>query len=53
VDADWNEQAAKKAKDYLGFQSFSHAGLVDQLSSQYGDKFTRDQAEFGVQAAGL
>ena len=33
--------------------SFSHAGLVEQLSSEYGDQFTVEQAEYGVSQAGL
>jgi hypothetical protein len=30
---------------------FSHAGLVDQLSSEYSDQFTREQAEHGATVA--
>lgn len=43
--ADWNEQAAKKAKSYLEFTSFSRSGLIDQLLY---DGFTQEQAEYGV-----
>jgi hypothetical protein len=50
ISPDWNEQAAKAAKDYLGFTSFSHQGLVDELSF---DGFTPDQAEFGVSQTGI
>ena len=28
---DWNEQAAKKAADYLDYTAFSHVGLIKQL----------------------
>ena len=48
--ADWNEQAVKKAKQYLSVMSFSHSGLVKQLMYE---KFTREQAEYGVSQAGL
>lgn len=47
--ADWNEQAAKKAEDYLSFSSFSREGLIEQLKFE---KFTDDQAEYGVKAVG-
>jgi hypothetical protein len=50
LNADWNEQAALKAKDYLGYTHFSHSGLVQQL--EY-DGFTPAQAAYGVHAAGL
>jgi hypothetical protein len=45
LNADWNEQAAKKAKSYLEFQSFSRSGLIDQLLFE---GFTPEQAEYGV-----
>ena len=50
---DWNEQAAKSAANYLAYSSFSRQGLIDQLSSEYGEKFTPEQAEYGVTKAGL
>ena len=50
---DWNAEAAEAAKDYLSYTSFSRAGLIDQLTSQYGSQFTRAQAEYGVSQAGL
>ncbi|WP_171058039.1 Ltp family lipoprotein [Modestobacter altitudinis] len=37
----------------LQLPSSSQAGLVQQLSSQYGDQFTTEQAEYGVGQAGL
>ena len=48
--ADWNEQAAKKAEEYLDFMSFSRDGLIEQL--QY-EGFTYDQAAYGVDSVGL
>ena len=48
--ADWNQQAAKKAKDYLDIMSFSRAGLIEQLKY---DGFTQSQAEYGANSVGL
>ena len=48
--ANWNEQAAKKAADYLDMTSFSRQGLIDQLVYE---GFTRSEAEYGVDAVGL
>lgn len=42
------EQAIGAAKDYLNLSGFSRAGLIEQLSSQYGDKFTRADATYAV-----
>lgn len=50
VAVDWNEQAAKKARSYLEYTSFSRSGLVDQLLYE---GFTPEQAEFGVSTTGL
>ena len=47
--ADWNEQAAMKAKSYLDHFAFSRDQLIDQLESE---GFTESQAEYGVQAVG-
>lgn len=50
---DWNAEAAESAKAYLDFQPFSRQGLLDQLTSEYGEQFTPEQAEYGVSQAGL
>lgn len=50
---DWNEQAVKAARSYLDSQSFSCQGLIDQLSSQYGSQFTREEATYGANSVGL
>jgi len=47
---DYNAEAVEAAESYLEFQAFSHAGLVDQLSSEYGDQFTREH-EYGASVA--
>lgn len=43
--ANWNEQAAKKAKSYLDIMSFSRDSLISQLEYE---GFTHDQAVYGV-----
>ena len=50
MTVDWNEQAAKSAKSYLEYQSFSRAGLKDQLIFE---GFSPAQAEYGVSQTGL
>ncbi|MCR4941071.1 MAG: Ltp family lipoprotein, partial [Treponemataceae bacterium] len=42
------KQALKSAESYLNFSSFSKKGLYEQLSSEYGEGFTRDEAQFAV-----
>lgn len=42
------QQAIATAQDYLDFQAFSRLGLIDQLSSEYGDAFPKKDAEFAV-----
>ena len=50
ISANWNEQAAKKAKSYLDVTSFSRSGLIEQLEFE---GFTPAQAEHGVSTTGL
>lgn len=50
---DWNQEAAESAKTYLDLQGFSRDGLYEQLTSEYGEGFTPDQANFGLAAVGL
>lgn len=47
--ANWNEQAAKKAQQYLDYSSFSREGLIDQLEYE---GFTPEQAEYGATSVG-
>jgi hypothetical protein len=42
------EQAVRSAEDYLDFQAFSKKGLIDQLSSNFGDGFSKADAVFAV-----
>ncbi|MFZ6002872.1 MAG: Ltp family lipoprotein [Actinomycetota bacterium] len=41
-------QAVGAAEDYLAFTHFSRQGLIDQLSSEYGDQFSVADATFAV-----
>jgi hypothetical protein len=52
-EVDWNEQAVKAGKNYLDFKGFSRQGLIEQLTSDYGDKFTVEQATYAVDQLGL
>ena len=40
--------ALKKAQEYLQFMPFSKQGLFDQLTSDYGEKFPADAAQYAV-----
>jgi hypothetical protein len=42
------ENAIRSAESYLEFAGFSKAGLVNQLTSEYGEGFSRADAEFAV-----
>jgi hypothetical protein len=42
------ENAIESAKSYLNFSAFSELGLIDQLSSKYGEGFSKADAVFAV-----
>jgi hypothetical protein len=44
--------AKRSAKQYISFKGFSRDGLIQQLSSSAGDKYTESQAKYGAQKAG-
>ena len=44
-------EALEAAKSYLQLGSFSRAGLIHQLESPYGDRFTHAQAVYGASVA--
>lgn len=51
---DWDVQAVESAKGYLALGTgFSRQGLIDQLTSPYGSKFTYGQAVYAVDKVGL
>lgn len=50
----WYQQAVKSARNYLNDgQGFSRDGLIQQLSSSYGEGFTYAQAVYAVNKVGL
>src|SRR5690606_24017448 len=42
------ENAIRSAESYLDLMGFSRDGLIDQLSSEYGDGFSKADAIFAV-----
>jgi len=42
------ENALESAQDYLDYSAFSRLGLIDQLSSEYGEGFSLDDATWAV-----
>ena len=52
--ANWDAQAVDCAKGYMSDgQGFSRQGLIEQMTSSYGNKFTEAQAEYAASAVGL
>ncbi len=48
VQADWNANALKKAKDYQDTMDMSPEAIRDQLVSEYGEQFTAEEAEYAI-----
>ena len=44
--------AVRSARNYLSVMGFSCDGLIEQLSSEMGSKYTNSQATFGARQAG-
>ena len=44
----WNENALAKAKEYQEHMSMSNSAIYDQLTSEYGEKFTEEEAQYAV-----
>ena len=42
------QSAVRSAESYLSFKAFSRQGLIDQLSSEYGDQFPVEDATVAV-----
>jgi hypothetical protein len=54
LHVNWNEQAVDSAKTYMSMGSgFSRAGLIQQLTSSYGEAFTYAQAVYAANKVGL
>ena len=47
-EVNWKEEAVEAAESYLEMQSFSKQGLLEQLTSDYGEGFTEKQAKYAV-----
>lgn len=45
---DWDKECEEAAQSYLDTMPFSKEELIDQLSSEYGESFTTEQAEKAV-----
>ncbi|MCH4013898.1 MAG: Ltp family lipoprotein [Solobacterium sp.] len=50
---DWNAEAVEAAQSYLKYDSFSRNSLIEQLTSEYGDRFTQAQTEYAADMVGL
>jgi hypothetical protein len=54
ITVNWNKQAVLSAKGYLSMGGgFSRSGLIEQLTSQYGEQFTLAQATYAANHVGL
>lgn len=52
LDVDWNEQAVRAAESYRKMVPFSIHGLIEQLESEDGGRFTHTQAVYGAKHSG-
>ncbi|WP_228008126.1 Ltp family lipoprotein [Rothia terrae] len=48
MKVDWNAEALGSAENYLDTMAFSYNGLYDQLTSEYGEQYTPEQARYAV-----
>ena len=48
VQADWKANALEKAKSYQKTMSMSPEAIRDQLVSEYGEKFTAEEADYAI-----
>lgn len=46
------QNALEKAKDYSDYMHMSKQGIYDQLTSEYGDKFPADAAQYAIDNLG-
>lgn len=52
IKADWKANALAKAKSYQETMSMSPEAIRDQLTSEYGEKFTKEEANYAVENLG-
>jgi hypothetical protein len=48
LDADWNKNALEKAKLYEETGGMSDDEIHEQLTSEYGEQFTKEQADYAI-----
>ncbi|WP_198418162.1 Ltp family lipoprotein [Cryobacterium sp. TMT1-21] len=48
-ECDWNANALAKAKSYQETMAMSPESIREQLTSEYGEQFTAEEADFAIQ----
>ena len=48
MDVDYKEEALEAAISYLEFMPMSDQELFEQLTSEYGEQFTDEQAQYAL-----
>ena len=48
LEADWNANALAKAKDYQESLAMSAEAIREQLTSEYGEQFTAEEADYAI-----
>ena len=48
MEADWKENALQKAIIYQDEMAMSPKAIYDQLISEYGEKFTEEEAQYAI-----
>ena len=48
IEADWKENALKKAETYADDMDMSADAIYDQLVSEHGEKFTEEEAQYAI-----
>ena len=49
MTVDWKENALKKARDYQDSMAMSPDAIWDQLTSEYGEGFTKEEADYAIE----
>lgn len=48
LEFDWKANALEKAKSYAETMAMSDSAIYDQLTSEYGEKFTAEEAQYAI-----
>ena len=48
LQADYNANALEKAKTYQSSMSMSKQRIYEQLTSSYGEGFTKEEAQYAI-----